>query len=1145
MIISRTIHWALASLAFAWASGVWGQHVMETARNIPVAHDVDVVVVGGTSGGVAAAVAAAGDGASVFLVSSRPYLGEDLCATWRLWLEPGEEPADELAQALFAEPPASMPLIGKGLKFTYETSIPSSGVHKDTNPPSRLADGTWRNAVQESVEYAGNVTITADVGSEQSIGRVCVVAFQRPRDFAVESVSVSVSTDKQQWREAATIVNDRSNQGEFVDTAIPLNASISVLARYVRFDVRAHPSAGRVLLGEIAIEPPGAVSTPPDGVRIPPTPMQIKRTLDEALIRAKVPYLHGCYVTDVLRDDDGRLAGIVIANRSGRQAIRAKVIVDATPRATVARLAGCAFEPYPEGPHAFTRMTIGAPPRDGLAARTLPTLLRTTTPAKDQPSEFPAVEYTLAFAMRDGSFASFAEAEQQARDMTWDPAQVGASESLFQIPPDPMHGRKRLDGAWPGVDKADLDAFRPNDTDRLYVLGGCADVSREAAKALLRPLAFLALGSRIGHAAAEEAKVSPVVRHARVPATKGKRSIAGSIQEVLTGIRSFDTGLDTIKCGPRPLPLLGSYDVVVVGGGTGGAPAGIAAARQGAKTLVVEYLHGLGGVGTLGLIGNYYFGYRGGFTNEVDRGVAAMDGLERAITSDWNVEWKMEWYRRELRKAGADIWFGSLCCGVLREGNRVTGVVVATPDGRGVVLAKAVIDATGNADVAAAAGAPCVVINADDIAVQGTGMPPREPGAHYTNTDYTMTDDSDVVDAWRTLVAARRKYKTAFDLAQIIDSRERRRIVGEFTISPLDIWNKRTYPDSIGYSESNFDTHGYTVHPFFALWPPDKERVSAYTPYRSLLPKGLDGILVIGLGISAHRDAMPILRMQPDIQNQGYAAGLAAAMAAKAGTGTRAIDIKALQKLLVEKGNLPASTLTDKDSYPFPHERIAAAVASLRNEYDGVAVVLAFPHEALPLLREAYKSAASDKDKLVYAHVLGMFGDATGAPSLVQAVAAAAWDKGWSFTGMGQFGGSVSRVDSLIIALGRTRKTEGLAPLLEKAVALNANSEFSHFRAIALALETLKDPKAAPVLAELLAKPGMSGFACLDIEAAGETAELANPNLDRDRSLRELILARALYRCGDHDGMGKRILEQYAADLRGHFARHAHAILSE
>ena len=135
-------------------------------------------------------------------------------------------------------------------------------------------------------------------------------------------------------------------------------------------------------------------------------------------------------------------------------------------------------------------------------------------------------------------------------------------------------------------------------------------------------------------------------------------------------------------------------------------------------------------------------------------------------------------------------------------------------------------------------------------------------------------------------------------------------------------------------------------------------------------------------------------------------------------------------------------------------------------------------------------------------------------------------------------------MDSLIIALGRTRKPAALAPILDKATLLSNESEFSHFRAVALALETLKDPKAAPVLADLLAKPGMSGYACTNIEAANRAAEQADPNVDRDHSLRELILARALYRCGDHGGLGERILQEYEKDLRGHIARHAHYVLA-
>ena len=155
---------------------------------------------------------------------------------------------------------------------------------------------------------------------------------------------------------------------------------------------------------------------------------------------------------------------------------------------------------------------------------------------------------------------------------------------------------------------------------------------------------------------------------------------------------------------------------------------------------LIEVLHGLGGVGTLGMISKYWHGNRVGFSKEIDKAVGG---------GRWNVEKKMEWYRGQLVKAGADIWYGSLGCGVIVENNRVKGVVVATHQGRGVVLAGVVIDSTGNASMAAAAGAECMVIDAEHISVQGTGLPPLEPGSGYTNTDWTFHDDDDVLDMWR------------------------------------------------------------------------------------------------------------------------------------------------------------------------------------------------------------------------------------------------------------------------------------------------------------------------------------------------------------------------------------------------------------
>ena len=66
----------------------------------------------------------------------------------------------------------------------------------------------------------------------------------------------------------------------------------------------------------------------------------------------------------------------------------------------------------------------------------------------------------------------------------------------------------------------------------------------------------------------------------------------------------------------------------------------------------------------------------------------------------------------------------------------------------------------------------------------------------------------------------------------------------------------------------------------------------------------------------------------------------------------------------------------------------------------------------------------------------------------------------------------------------------------------------------------------------------MSGYAITDISESHRQEQRSEP-------LREIILARALYRCGDHQGIGEKILQTYAGDLRGLFAKHAHAILAE
>jgi flavin-dependent dehydrogenase len=1077
--------------------------VAESEREIPVAYDVDVVVVGGSCGAVAAAEAAAKAGAKVFLAAPRPYLGDDLAGSLRLWLEPDEKPVSPLAKALFVQSEAALP-------FTYTADVPSGGKHKDTG--AMLCDGQTDDVQRQTVEYAQDVAILADLHGRREVASVELVAFRREGDFDVASVHISVSEDGKAWSPAIPLKPEDSGRGP---GSLTFSARLERSVSRIKVAVKKPADAKRILVSEIVFRSAGAGTA-----TVVPTPLRVKQVLDRALVTNGVAFLTGTYATDVLRDARGGPAGIVVANRSGRQAVRAKVIIDATERALVARLAGAAFRPYPRGPQTFERVVIAGekPAAEGMTVRGLPgdysAPLQQQNPNAGKFGrrvEGRAWLCTLRIDMPDGSFRAFAEAEQVARDRTFVKTLLDAFDSLFQVPPDAVVGT----------------------VPRVHVLGGCADIPREAAARLLRPLALMDEGARVGAAAAREAAALPA------PVVAG-RMREGDAQ------RSTSKGevRERVRVGAGGLPVLGEYDVVVVGGGTGGAPAGIGAARQGAKTLVVEHLHGLGGVGTLGMIGKYWYGNVCGFTAEHDAGVAELGAAVHVVG-------KAEWWRRENRRAGAEIWFGVLGCGVLTEGGRVPGVVVATPDGRGAVLAKSVVDATGNAEIAAAAGAETVFQGADELAVQGAGLSLRKLGASYINSDFGYVNDSDAADLWIFGVRGRAGAKGGWDVSQLVETRERQRIVGDAWVTPLDIVNDRTFPDTGVRARSNFDSHGYSIADITYVSEPVNPKggrliCEANVPYRALLPKGVEGVAVVGLGISAHRDAMPIIRMQPDIQNMGYAAGVAAATAAREGRTFRAIDVKALQRHLADKGNIPAEALEWKDNAIVTPERLALAVKGLGDRYRDVSLVLAQKDEALPLLRRAYADEIRPSAKLVYAHVLGILGDAAGAQTLLDVVSGKTPLENLGTGGEKAFGRRMSDFDSYIVALGRTRDKRALEPLLAEVAKLDAKSPFTRFRSLTLALEARGDPAAARPLAEVLRKPGIGGHALTDPKLAPPQEGFGGAGSgERNLVLRELALARALVRCGDFEGTGEQTLKAYTADLRGIYALHAAEVLEK
>lgn len=200
----------------------------------------------------------------------------------------------------------------------------------------------------------------------------------------------------------------------------------------------------------------------------------------------------------------------------------------------------------------------------------------------------------------------------------------------------------------------------------------------------------------------------------------------------------------------------GSVDVLVVGGGPAGVCAAIAAARIGAKTLIVEHGNCLGGMATRGLVAPFMTCYdttgeimviRGIFAEIVDRMVALGGAIHpsqvRAGTpfSAWinkghdhltpfDAETMKFVLDRMCAEAGVKVLFHSTLVEPIVKSSTVTGVRILGREGIGRISAKITIDATGDGDVAAKAGAPCTFGNPELGKVQ-----PSTLFFHINNVD--------------------------------------------------------------------------------------------------------------------------------------------------------------------------------------------------------------------------------------------------------------------------------------------------------------------------------------------------------------------------------------------------------------------------
>lgn len=192
----------------------------------------------------------------------------------------------------------------------------------------------------------------------------------------------------------------------------------------------------------------------------------------------------------------------------------------------------------------------------------------------------------------------------------------------------------------------------------------------------------------------------------------------------------------TITLEKQVIPVARECDVVVLGGGPAGIGAAIASARNGAKTVLVERYGFMGGMATAGLLpvitgtnSKTERIVKGVCQDLIDRMVAiggAIDRQELPYPDSSQVTYEPNPFKyvadQMMKEAGVDVFLHTFFCDCIVENHEITGVIIESKSGRQAILAKYVIDATGDGDVAARAGAPFVKGRESDGLLMGVTM---------------------------------------------------------------------------------------------------------------------------------------------------------------------------------------------------------------------------------------------------------------------------------------------------------------------------------------------------------------------------------------------------------------------------------------
>jgi hypothetical protein len=432
--------------------------------------------------------------------------------------------------------------------------------------------------------------------------------------------------------------------------------------------------------------------------------------------------------------------------------------------------------------------------------------------------------------------------------------------------------------------------------------------------------------------------------------------------------------------------VVADYDVIVAGGGAAGLVAAVTTARHGARTLLVERQGCLGGTATTGYVAQYIGFFNHGiqavwglpfeFTQRI---VAAggSDGFAKYLLAEasanpvpihnfpFNPE-VVKWVADEwAEEAGVEVALHANVTGVLKDGDRVGGVIVEDVAGRRAYRARVVIDASGDATPSSLAGVTMktpeddsehggrqpqsLVFRLSNIDVARFRAIPRDekravalegvrrgeifweslsfmstPGGVDAICLMSRILNIDPLDPRQASAAeriGRQQVKSIVDflkrdvpgfenavlaaIAPRIGVRETRRIVGDYTLTEHDILSGVTFPDSIALGCGPMDVHDARGTGIKLFMPPAPFEI----PMRCLLPADIEGLIVSGRAISATRAANGGARHMATAMALGQAAATMAVVACSQPNAVHGIPATTVRHLLEADG-----VLTSRDA---------------------------------------------------------------------------------------------------------------------------------------------------------------------------------------------------------------------------------------